>query len=125
MDGGGGGDGSPALGDGDWALIALGTSDIFLFVATSFACANCVRSGKDARIRLCAGEQLYTRAYFNAGILSSVAGALNPSGPCDSDLAAAASFGGHSGGRMANCYMSASSPVTQLQRPEIERSWDG
>ncbi len=63
-------------------------------------------------------------SYFTTGILSCVAGVLNPVGPLLILIsAAAASFGGHSGlAWMSNLLHGPRIPSTEMQMPEIERS---
>jgi hypothetical protein len=104
-------------------LIALGTvTYFFLFVPL---CLRELRPflGKDAKIRVQRARRLTLLPYLTSGILSSVAGALNPVSPLLILIsAAAASFGGHSG----LAWMSSllwRIPSTPLQIPEIERSW--
>jgi hypothetical protein len=106
-------------------LVALGTVTYFiLFVPL---CLRELRPflGNDAKIRVRRARQFTLVPYFTSGILSSVAGALNPVGPLLILIsAAAASFGGHSGlAWMANLLYGPRIPSTQLQMPEIERSW--
>jgi hypothetical protein len=106
-------------------LVALGAvSYFFLFVP------QCLRElrpflGKDAKTRVRRARQLTLVSYFTAGILSCAAGALNPVGPVLILIsAAAASFGGHSGlAWMSSLLYGPRIPSTQLQMPEIERSW--
>jgi hypothetical protein len=106
-------------------LVALGTvTYFFLFVPL---CLRELRPflGKDAKIRVRRARQLTLVPYLTSGILSSIAGALNPVGPLLILIsAAAASFGGHSGlAWMSNLLYGPRIPSTQLQMPEIERSW--
>ena len=106
-------------------LVVLGTvTYFFLFVPL---CLRELRPflGKDAKIRVRRARQLTLVPYFTAGILSCAAGALNPVGPLLILIsAAAASFGGHSGlAWMSNLLHNPRIPSTQLQMPEIERSW--
>ena len=106
-------------------LVALGTvTYFFLFVPL---CLRELRPflGKDAKVRVRRARQLTLVPYLTSGILSSVAGALNPVGALLILIsAAAASFGGHSGlAWMANLLYGPRIPSTQLQMPEIERSW--
>jgi hypothetical protein len=104
-------------------LAVLGTvTYFFLFVPL---CLRELRPflGKDAKLRVRRARQLTLVPYFAAGTLSCAAGALNPVGPLLILIsAAAASFGGHSG----LAWMSSllwRIPSTQLQMPEIKRSW--
>ena len=104
-------------------LVALGTvTYFFLFVPL---CLRELRPflGTDAKIRVRRARQLTLVPYFTSAILSCAAGALNPVGPLLILIsAAAASLGGHSGlAWMANLLWRI--PSTQLQMPEIERSW--
>jgi hypothetical protein len=106
-------------------LVVLGTvTYFFLFVPL---CLRELRPflGKDAKIRVRRARQFALVPYFTAGILSCAAGALNPVGPLLILIsAAAASFGGHSGlAWMSNLLYGPRIPNTQLQMPEIERSW--
>jgi hypothetical protein len=107
-------------------LVALGAVTYFiLFVPL---CLRELRPflGKDATIRVRRARQLTLVPYFSAGILSCIAGALNPVGPVLILIsAAAASFGGHSGlAWMSNLLHGPRIPSSQLQMPEIERSWE-
>jgi hypothetical protein len=63
--------------------------------------------------------------YWTTGILSSIAGALNPVGPLLILLsAAAASFGGKSGlAWMWTLLRGPRIPSSELQMPRIQRSW--
>jgi len=81
--------------------------------------------GKDTKTRVRRARQLTLVPYFTAGILSCAAGALNPVGPVLILIsAAAASFGGHSGlAWMSSLLYGPRIPSTQMQMPEIERSW--
>jgi hypothetical protein len=105
-------------------LVALGSVTYFLrFVPL------CVRElrpfiGKDADSRVRRARQLSVVPYLTGGVLSCVAGALNPVGPLLILLsAAAASFGGHSGmAWMWALLHGPSIPSTELQMPEIKRS---
>jgi hypothetical protein len=80
--------------------------------------------GRDAQIRVRRARQLTLTPYFTAGILSCVAGALNPVGPLLILVSAAASsFGGHSGlAWMWNLLHGPRVPSSELQLPEIKRS---
>jgi hypothetical protein len=128
------------IGDfGDWAavvagwqpalawrvgLIALGTVTYFLLFVP--LCLRELRPflGKDAQIRLRRARLLTLTPYLTAGILSCVAGALNPIGPVLILLSAAASsFGGNSA--LAWMWTLLRGPrisAGDLQMPEIERS---
>ena len=81
--------------------------------------------GNDARVRVRRAWQLTLVPYFTSGILSTVAGAFNPVSPVLILIsAAAASFGGHSGlSWMSSLLHGPRIPSTQLQMPEIKRSW--
>lgn len=106
-------------------LTALGAITYFiLFVPL------CVRElrpflGSDAKLRVRRAWQLTLAPYLTSGVLSTVAGALNPVSPLLILIsAAAASFGGHSGlAWMSNLLLGPRIPSTQLQLPEIKRSW--
>ena len=105
-------------------LVALGAVTYFiLFVPL---CLRELRPflGKDAKVRVRRARQLTLVPYFTTGILSCVAGALNPVGPLLILIsAAAASFGGHSGlAWMSNLLHGPRIPSTEMQMPEIERS---
>jgi hypothetical protein len=106
-------------------LIGLGVVTYFLWFVPL-----CVRElrpflGRDAQIRVRRARRLMLAPYFTAGILSCVAGALNPVGPLLILVSAAASsFGGHSGlAWMWNLLQGPRIPSSELQMPEIERSW--
>jgi hypothetical protein len=106
-------------------LVALGTvTYFFLFVPL---CLRELRPflGKNAKIRVRRARQLTLVPYFTSTTLSCAAGALNPVGPLLILIsAAAASLGGHSGlAWMSNLLYGPRIPSTQLQMPEIERSW--
>ena len=125
---------------GDWAMVvagwqpgwawrvgltALGAVTYFiLFVPL------CVRElrpflGKDATMRVRRARQLTLVPYVTSGILSCAAGALNPVGPLLILISAgASSFGGHSGlAWMSSLLYGPRIPSTELQMPEIKRSW--
>jgi hypothetical protein len=80
--------------------------------------------GNDAKIRVRRARQLTVTPYLTAGILSCVAGALNPVGPLLILIsAAAASFGGNSGlAWMWNLVHGPRFASSEFQMPEIERS---
>lgn len=80
--------------------------------------------GKDAEIRVRRARELTLVPYLAAGVLSCVAGALNPVGPLLNLIsAAAASFGGHSGlAWMSNLLYGPRIPSSGFQMPEIECS---
>ena len=105
-------------------LIALGTvTYFFLFVPL---CLRELRPflGRDERIRVGRARELTLTPYLTAGILSCVAGALNPVGPLLILVsAAAASFGGKSGlAWMWTLLHNPRIPSSELQMSEIERS---
>lgn len=107
-----------------FGLIALGTvTYFFLFVPL---CLRELRPflGRDERIRVRRARQLTLTPYLTAGILSCVAGALNPVGPLLILVsAAAASFGGKSGlAWMWTLLQNPRIPGSELQMSEIERS---
>jgi hypothetical protein len=106
-------------------LIALGMVTYFLgFVPL---CLRELRPflGRDAQMRVRRARRLTLASYFTAGVLSCVAGALNPVGPLLILVSAAASsFGGHSGlAWMWTLLHGPRIPSSELQMPEIERSW--
>ena len=105
-------------------LIALGTVTYFLLFVP--LCLRELRPflGRDAEIRVRRGRQLTLVPYLTAGILSCIAGALNPVGPLLILVsAAAASFGGKSGlAWMWTLLRGPLIPSSELQMPEIERS---
>lgn len=124
---------------GDWAAVVAGwqpawawrvglaalgiVTYFFLFVPL---CLRALRPflGKDTKIRVRRARQLALTPYLTGGILSCVAGALNPVGPLLILIsAAAASFGGHSGlAWMWTLLKSPRIPSSEFQMPEIERS---
>jgi hypothetical protein len=79
--------------------------------------------GRDAKIRVRRAHHLTLVPYLTSGILSCVAGALNPVGPLLILISAAASsFGGHSGLAWMSCLLYGPRiPSSELQMPEIER----
>ena len=106
-------------------LIALGIVTYFLLFVPL-----CLREllpflPKDQDVRVSRGRRLTLIPYLSAGILSCVAGALNPVGPILILLsAAAASFGGKSG--LAWMWTLLRGPrirSSEMQMPEIDRSW--
>jgi hypothetical protein len=106
-------------------LIALGVATyFFLFVPL---CLRELRPflGRDPEIRVRRARRFSLASYFTAGILSCVAGALNPVGPLLILVSAAASsFGGHSG--LAWMWTLLQGPritSSELQMSEIERGW--
>ncbi|MCU1300997.1 MAG: hypothetical protein JWQ87_1281 [Candidatus Sulfotelmatobacter sp.] len=80
--------------------------------------------GNDVKLRVRRARQLTVTPYLTAGVLSCVAGALNPVSPLLILIsAAAASFGGNSGlAWMSNLLSGPRFPSTEFQMPEIERS---
>jgi hypothetical protein len=105
-------------------LIGLGTvTYFFLFVPL---CLRELRPflGRDERIRVRRARQFTLTPYLTGGILSCVAGALNPVGPLLILVsAAAASFGGKSGlAWMWTLLRNPRIPRSELQMSEIERS---
>jgi hypothetical protein len=107
-----------------FALIALGTvTYFFLFVPL---CLRELRPfvGEDAQIRVRRARRLTLVPYFTCGILSCVAGALNPLGPLLILLsAAAASFGGKSAlAWMWTLLHGPRIPNSEVQMPELEHS---
>jgi hypothetical protein len=105
-------------------LIALGTvTYFFLFVRL---CLRELRPflGTDAKIRVRRARELSLTPYLTCGILSCIAGALNPVGPLLILVsAAAASFGGKSGlAWMWNLLHNPRIPNSELQMTEIKRS---
>jgi len=113
----------------EWAwrvgLIALGMVTYFLWFVP--LCLRELRPflGRDSEIRVRRARRLTLASYFSAGILSCVAGALNPVGPLLILVSAAASsFGGHSG--LAWMWTLLQGPritSSELQMSEIEHSW--
>jgi len=106
-------------------LIALGTVTYFvLFVPL---CLFELRPflGRDAEDRARRARQLTVAPYLTAGILSCVAGALNPVGALLILVsAAAASFGGKSAlAWMWTLFRSPRIPLGETRMLEIERSW--
>ena len=111
-------------------LVALGTISYFFWFVPL-----CVRElrpflgndipGNDTKIRVHRARLLTLVPYFASGILSCVAGVLNPVGPVLILISsAAASFGGHSGlAWMASLLHNPRIPSTELQVPEIKRTW--
>jgi hypothetical protein len=124
---------------GDWAAVVAGWQPawawrvglaalgiityFFLFVPLSLRELRPFL-GKDAKIRVRRARQLTLVPYLTAGVLSCVAGALNPVGPLLILIsAAAASFGGHSGLTwMWNLFHNPRIPSSEFQMPEIESS---
>jgi hypothetical protein len=124
---------------GDWAEVVAGWQPVrawrvglaalgivtyfFLFVPLCLR-ALCPFLGKDTKIRVRRARQLALVPYLTSGILSCVAGALNPVGPLLILIsAAAASFGGHSG--LAWIWTLLKNPrirSSEFQMAEIERS---
>jgi len=80
--------------------------------------------GKDRNIRIWRARRLTLVPYLTAGVLSCLAGALNPVGRLLILIsAAAASFGGHSGlAWMWNLLHNPRISSSEFQMPEIERS---
>jgi hypothetical protein len=124
---------------GDWAAVVAGWQPawawrmglIVLGVVTYFfwfvpLCLRDLRPflGRDAQIRVRCARRLMLASYFTAGILSCVAGALNPVGPLLILVSAAASsFGGHSGlAWMWTLLQGPRVPSSELQLAEIGRS---
>jgi hypothetical protein len=105
-------------------LIALGTVTYFLLFVPF--CLRELRPflGKDPEIRVRRARSLTLTPYLTAGILSCIAGALNPVGPLLILIsAAAASFGGKSGlAWMWTLLRGPLIPSSELQMPEIKRS---
>jgi hypothetical protein len=124
---------------GDWAAVVAGwqpawawrvglaalgiVTYFFLFVPLSLRELRPFL-GKDTKIRVRRARQLTLVPYLTAGVLSCVAGALNPVGPLLILIsAAAASFGGHSGlAWMWNLLHNPRIPSSEFQMPEIKRS---
>jgi hypothetical protein len=123
---------------GDWAMVVAGWQPawawrlglIALGLVTYFMLfvPLCLRElrpflGRDAQIRVRRARRLMLASYFTAGILSCVAGALNPVGPLLILVSAAASsFGGHSGlAWMWTLLQGPRIPSSELQLGEIER----
>jgi hypothetical protein len=106
-------------------LIALGAVTYFWWFVPF--CLRELRPflGRDGQIRVRRARRLMLTSYCTAGILSCVAGALNPVGPLLILVSAAASsFGGHSGlAWMWTLLQGPRIPKSELQMPEIGRSW--
>jgi hypothetical protein len=106
-------------------LIALGTITYFLLFVP--LCLRELRPllGRDAEIGVRRARRLTLTPYLAGGILSCIAGVLNPVGPLLILLsAAAASFGGKSAlAWMWTLLRGRRIPTSDLQMPEIERSW--
>jgi len=104
-------------------LIALGVVTYFLWFVPF--CLRELRPflGRDVRVRVQRARRLTLVPYLTAGVLSCVAGALNPVGPLLILVSAAASsFGGHSGlAWMWTLLQGPRIPSSELQLPEIER----
>jgi hypothetical protein len=105
-------------------LAALGIVTYFLFFVPLSLRELLPFLGKDAKIRVRRARQLTLVPYLTAGVLSCVAGALNPVGPLLLLISAsAASFGGHSAlAWMWSLLHSPRIPSSEFQMPEIERS---
>jgi hypothetical protein len=105
-------------------LIALGVVTYFFWFVPLSLRELRPFLGRDAQIRVRRARRLMLASYFTAGILSCVAGALNPVGPLLILVSAAASsFGGHSGlAWMWTLLAGPRIPSSELQLPEIERS---
>jgi hypothetical protein len=105
-------------------LIALGTVTYFLLFVP--LCLRELRPflGRDAEIRVRRARRLTLTPYLTGGVLSCIAGTLNPVGPLlILPSAAAASFGGKSAlAWMWTLLRGPLIPSTELQMPEIERS---
>ena len=106
-------------------LIALGMVTYFLLFVP--LCLRELRPflGRDAEIRIRHARQLTLAPYLTGGMLSCIAGALNPVSPLLILVsAAAASFGGKSGlAWMWTLLRGPRIPSSELQMPKIERSW--
>jgi hypothetical protein len=125
---------------GDWAAVVAGwepawawrtglaalgiVSYFFLFVPLSLRELRPFL-GKDTSTRVWRARHLTLVPYLTAGILSCVAGALNPVGPLLILIsAAAASFGGHSGlAWMWSLLHHPRIPSSEFQMPEIAQNW--
>jgi len=105
-------------------LIALGTMTYFLLFVPFCLPEFRPFLGKDPEIRVRRARSLTLTPYLTAGILSCIAGALNPVGPLLILIsAAAASFGGKSGlAWMWTLLRGPLIPSNELQMPEIKRS---
>jgi hypothetical protein len=106
-------------------LVALGTVSYFLLFVP--LCLRELRPflSKDPVVRVERARRITLMPYWTTGILSSIAGALNPVGPLLILLsAAAASFGGKSGlAWMWTLLRGPRIPSSELQMPRIQRSW--
>ncbi len=124
---------------GDWSQVVTGWQPAWMWrvgltvlgVVTYFflfvpLCLRALRPfvGRDTTMRVRRARLLTLTPYFTCGILSCVAGALNPVGPILILIsAAAASFGGKSGmAWMWTLLRNPRIPDSALQMPEIERS---
>jgi hypothetical protein len=105
-------------------LIALGMVTYFLLFVPLSLLELRPFLGRDVKIRLWRARRLALVPYFTAGVLSCVAGALNPVGPLQVLVsAAAASFGGKSGlAWMWTLLRGPLIPSSEPQMPEIEHS---
>jgi hypothetical protein len=124
---------------GDWAAVVTGwqpawawrvglaalgiVTYFFLFVPLSLRELRPFL-GKEAKIRVQRARQLTLVPYLTGGVLSCVAGALNPVEPLLILISgAAASFGGNSGlAWMWTLLHGPRFPSSEFQMPEIERS---
>jgi hypothetical protein len=123
---------------GDWAAVVAGwqpawawrvgltvVGSVTYFLLFVPLCLRELRPflGRDAKIRVRRAHHLTLVPYLTSGILSCVAGALNPVGPLLILISAAASsFGGHSGLAWMSCLLYGPRiPSSELQMPEIER----
>jgi hypothetical protein len=106
-------------------LIALGMVTYFLLFVPLCLHELLRFVGKDPVARVQRARRMTVVPYVTTGILSCVAGALNPVGPLLILLsAAAASFGGKSGlAWMWTLLRGTRIPSSEFQMAEIQRSW--
>lgn len=104
----------------------VGSGYLLLAVCAAVSVRVTSSFGEGADIPVRRARRLNLVPYLTGGILSSVAGALNPVGPVLILVsAAAASFGGDSGlAWMWNVLRSPNIPNSELQMHEIVRSWE-
>lgn len=125
---------------GDWAMVVAGWQPTWVWRAGLVVVGTvtyfllfvplCLRElrpflGRDAEIRVRRARQLTLIPYITAGILSCIAGTLNPVGPLLILVsAAAASFGGKSAlAWMWTLFRGSRISNGKMQLQEIERSW--
>jgi hypothetical protein len=104
-------------------LAALGIVSYFFLLVPLSLCELRPFLGKDTNTRVWRARRLTLVPYLTAGVLSCVAGALNPVGPLLILISAAAtSFGGHSGlAWMWTLLHNPRVPSSEFQMPEMKR----